>query len=250
MMTRGHPVPTCMTLEQAWDFYKTFWWPDTIGCHCCKKDLPTSDFVRVKVPKSRKRQITYNGVDWYWISFVCESCSKNERHRKAKSDGNIRRVREIHADGWHGDTEWESVLERLGHKCLRCGSKEDITRDHIKPLVNGGTHSIDNIQPLCRSCNSWKGKRTIDFRDHTTVEDTEVFPLVGVPSNNPTGGGGQTSSQGGVQSGRVGSIDRHGKRDSDRILRQNSEDSDVCAIGASIQTAERQEEAVSVTDNV
>lgn len=30
----------------------------------------------------------------------------------------------------------------------------------------GGTNNIDNIQPLCKRCNSSKNKRYIDYRSH------------------------------------------------------------------------------------
>jgi 5-methylcytosine-specific restriction endonuclease McrA len=43
--------------------------------------------------------------------------------------------------------------------CINCGNKNDIVIDHIIPIVRGGSHSIGNIQPLCRSCNLYKGSK-------------------------------------------------------------------------------------------
>jgi 5-methylcytosine-specific restriction endonuclease McrA len=60
--------------------------------------------------------------------------------------------------------EWILILERYNHRCVCCGSKDRITIDHIVPLSVGGTDTIDNIQPLCKSCNSKKGTKTIDYR--------------------------------------------------------------------------------------
>lgn len=60
--------------------------------------------------------------------------------------------------------EWAALLNRHGRKCLKCGSTKDITKDHIIPLIDGGRHHIDNLQPLCRSCNSSKGRKTVDYR--------------------------------------------------------------------------------------
>jgi 5-methylcytosine-specific restriction endonuclease McrA len=39
-----------------------------------------------------------------------------------------------------------------------------LTEDHVVPLSLGGSNDIDNIQPLCKSCNSSKRGRHIDYR--------------------------------------------------------------------------------------
>lgn len=56
------------------------------------------------------------------------------------------------------------MFDLYGRKCLACGSVEDITIDHIKPIVKGGITVLDNLQPLCRSCNATKGINIIDYR--------------------------------------------------------------------------------------
>lgn len=48
--------------------------------------------------------------------------------------------------------------------CLCCGSNESLTVDHIVPVSRGGKNSLSNFQTLCRSCNSRKGTKYIDFR--------------------------------------------------------------------------------------
>lgn len=60
--------------------------------------------------------------------------------------------------------EWIAVLDRYGWQCLACGATDLITMDHIVPLSRGGRHEPSNIQPLCKSCNSRKRARTIDYR--------------------------------------------------------------------------------------
>ena len=43
--------------------------------------------------------------------------------------------------------------------CRYCGASENITADHIIPIIKGGRHSEGNLQPLCGSCNSSKNSK-------------------------------------------------------------------------------------------
>lgn len=54
---------------------------------------------------------------------------------------------------------WE-IWERDNYACRSCGSKRRLTIDHIHPRSKGGTDHPDNLQTLCRSCNSKKGGRS------------------------------------------------------------------------------------------
>ncbi|MFW6184033.1 MAG: HNH endonuclease [Chloroflexota bacterium] len=75
-----------------------------------------------------------------------------------------RRARKNGAEGSYTAEEFAELCEMYGNCCLACGSTEDLTADHVVPLSCGGSNSIDNIQPLCRSCNSSKGTNTTDYR--------------------------------------------------------------------------------------
>ena len=40
----------------------------------------------------------------------------------------------------------EIILELLGSKCNRCGSKERLEIDHVVPVSIGGVHKFSNLQ--------------------------------------------------------------------------------------------------------
>jgi hypothetical protein len=49
-----------------------------------------------------------------------------------------------------------SVFERDGYNCVKCGSKSNLTLDHILPKRMDGEDSIDNLQTMCYKCNQKK----------------------------------------------------------------------------------------------
>ena len=53
---------------------------------------------------------------------------------------------------------WE-VWERDNFTCQICGSRQYLTIDHIVPESKGGKTEKDNLQTLCKACNSRKGNR-------------------------------------------------------------------------------------------
>lgn len=62
------------------------------------------------------------------------------------------------------------IFKMQGNNCLCCGKLGDIGIDHIVPISHGGDNNIDNLQVLCRSCNSKKGKHNIiDYRKNLDV---------------------------------------------------------------------------------
>ena len=82
-----------------------------------------------------------------------------------------RRAKIKEAPGTITTQEWESVRAKYGPACLCCGEIKPLTMDHVVPIVNGGHHVVGNVQPLCLSCNSSKGTKTIDYRPDRRVEE-------------------------------------------------------------------------------
>jgi len=82
--------------------------------------------------------------------------NKEYRHRRyARKSGN---------GGSFTAKEWKALCKLYDYKCLCCGEKKKLTVDHIIPLVNGGSSYIENIQPLCISCNCSKRTKSTDYR--------------------------------------------------------------------------------------
>ena len=53
--------------------------------------------------------------------------------------------------------------EAFDHQCAYCGaSPEVMTEDHVIALSQGGSDSIDDILPVCASCNASKGIESVD----------------------------------------------------------------------------------------
>ena len=51
------------------------------------------------------------------------------------------------------------VFERDAYLCVTCGSPFDLCCDHIIPESKGGPTTFENLQAMCRPCNSKKGNR-------------------------------------------------------------------------------------------
>ncbi len=53
----------------------------------------------------------------------------------------------------------------FSNTCVICGREMvSVTKDHIVPFYKGGSDSIRNIQPACKSCNSSKSGDITDYR--------------------------------------------------------------------------------------
>jgi len=80
-----------------------------------------------------------------------------------------------------GSGKWKklriTVLDRDGWQCALCNAPATSV-DHIFPRVKGGSMwALDNLQSLCKSCNSRKGGRFFSYN---------ATPPVFSNSNSPT----------------------------------------------------------------
>lgn len=82
------------------------------------------------------------------------------RHRQKNAEREAIRQRRYEAGRALSAPELRRrVFERDGYCCRSCSSSELLAVDHIVAVINGGTDDVDNLQTLCRTCNSSKGRK-------------------------------------------------------------------------------------------
>ncbi len=123
-----------------------------------------------------KEKYNDNSRKWYYNNWekrnkeIKEWKSRNPvKPEKIKEYRHARRARVINSEGRFSANEFLELCNKYGNKCLRCNENKPLTADHVIPLARGGSNSIDNIQPLCRSCNAKKHTKTIDYRPKDVV---------------------------------------------------------------------------------
>jgi CRISPR/Cas system Type II protein with McrA/HNH and RuvC-like nuclease domain len=52
------------------------------------------------------------------------------------------------------------VFKRDGNQCVYCGTKKELTIDHVIPKSRGGTNEWTNLVTCCSKCNLKKGNKT------------------------------------------------------------------------------------------
>lgn len=57
-------------------------------------------------------------------------------------------------------SNWRKVrnlaLRRDGFACVKCGSSGPLEVDHIRPVAQGGSWELSNLQTLCSECHRLK----------------------------------------------------------------------------------------------
>ena len=141
------------------------------GCRCeacCRAEH--QQYLKRKEAQKRKRTNSKWGDP---VNLVTDRRSTQRKH-------NHRRWREFksrpstHTRFIH----WTELADTHGMKCAICGCDLDPrdtwindegykcfgrkypTVDHIIPLRHGGTDTLDNVQLVCKHCNSAKGAKT------------------------------------------------------------------------------------------
>ena len=74
----------------------------------------------------------------------------------------IRLNRYVHAPYKGVTLTRQNVFKRDNQECQYCGTRRDLTLDHVMPSSRGGQHSWQNLVTACKRCNAKKGDCTPD----------------------------------------------------------------------------------------
>lgn len=55
-----------------------------------------------------------------------------------------------------------NIFRRDGNTCQYCGSKKDLTIDHVVPVSKGGKSTWTNMVTACHKCNNKKGDKSLE----------------------------------------------------------------------------------------
>lgn len=66
------------------------------------------------------------------------------------------------------------IYKRDNHECVYCGTKQDLSIDHVIPRSRGGDNSWGNLVSCCKKCNTKKGNRTPEEANMKFIKKVEV----------------------------------------------------------------------------
>ncbi len=108
---------------------------------------------------------------------LCKNCYARFRYNKIKNKSDFRFKKKLNKikrkqrlkniDHNFSDSDWDIKIKSANGNCVNCGNfvgMKKLTMDHIIPISKAPKdfiYTIDDVQPLCSSCNSSKNNRYI-----------------------------------------------------------------------------------------
>lgn len=187
--------------------------PDFKICTKCKESKPSTEFFKCSSTKIGLMSICkscHTARNLVYCAVNKDAVKKRSQEWRERNADWYRAGRKIYMKKWMQDTKerdkwkrrlknnkrrdvinrgdvpewaWKALLDLFGGVCLKCGSSDCITIDHIIPISKGGAHDISNVQPLCSVCNSRKNAKTWDGRPIKINSMDELSELLKGMSN-------------------------------------------------------------------
>jgi len=102
-------------------------------------------FLNSSIRNCPEERSSYGRIRFH-VSFDLSTVSDEEIRREKEK---ARRLRRSH---W-----WNSRIEKgICHYCNHQVGRENLTMDHVVPLVRGGKSKKGNLVPACKECNNRK----------------------------------------------------------------------------------------------
>jgi len=111
-------------------------------------------------------------------TLTCPACGRtgteyvlkeNGQHTEARCEGCGAHIKFLSKADKYGTKEQQSAIwEKTRGRCGYCGdllnpfAKVGYTYEHMEPQYLGGGHGEENLMACCKSCNSQKGKKTVE----------------------------------------------------------------------------------------
>lgn len=149
--------PGCRTTKPISEFHNCANRPDGLQGYC-KLCLNAKNNARNKQVPARNAERV---ARWHHNHPLESKISMTKTFHRARFDA----PKDLAADA--KITE----LLRTNAPCTYCGATTGLAIDHKVALAVGGTHAADQIQPICKSCNSRKRMQSdAEFRHQLQME--------------------------------------------------------------------------------
>jgi 5-methylcytosine-specific restriction endonuclease McrA len=129
-----------------------------------KENARQKKYYEANREKEIKRCSEYKSKHRLETNILHRKWMDNNPYKNAEY-GNRRRTTIKKNGGDFTSLEWSALCDKYNNACLCCGATDKkLVVDHVLPISLGGRNSIDNLQPLCTSCNARKHAKHIDYR--------------------------------------------------------------------------------------